>query len=232
MYKRLRLLIGLLLLSVVLAIIKPIRSAQYSHSSMVNNSQSSISRDTHSSNTNKIKTIKLTTSEDYTSPQYIEYNGKKVIDWNQPTGAHPDLSNYNANQLLIKVNQDKQRLFIYNKETHQVLAEFIVSTGEKGFATPNGHFHIQQEHGTWFYNNKPNIQEGAKNYVSFLQHGVYLFHSIPYNENQQPIAKRMGKLGQKNSHGCIQLSVPDSEWFYNTFTQPNKIGTEVVISNN
>lgn len=227
---KLKMLISLLAVIILLVFVKQARHIQYVHSRSIDNSSSAMINNQNNSETNKVH-IKLTATENNTCPQYIEYHGHKVIDWNKPTGSHPNLSNFDASQLLIKVNQSSQRLFIYNKTNNQLLTEFIISTGEKGFATPNGYFQIQQEHGKWFYNNASDIQEGAKNYVSFLHHGEYLFHSIPYNANQQPILSRMGKLGKKNSHGCIQMSLPDSEWFYNTFTQPNKIGTEVIISN-
>ena len=40
---------------------------------------------------------------------------------------------------------------------------------------------------------------------------------------------RQGRLGHPNSHGCVQMSLPDNVYFYNTFSQPDKVGTKVVI---
>ena len=192
--------------------------------------QTSISKEvSQNSSSQSQQTNQLNQNNNICHPQYIEYHNQKVVDWNAPTGNYPDLTNFNANQLLIQVNQQKQLLSIYNKDTHQLLTQFVISTGKSGFETPNGNFKIQSQHGKWFYNSKPNIQEGAYDYVSFYQHGVYLFHSVPCDQNGQPIASRMGKLGHKNSHGCIQLSFPDIKWFYHTFTQPNKIDTQVTI---
>lgn len=161
------------------------------------------------------------------SPSYRTLNGKKVVDWEKSTGPHPDLSNVSADQLKIVVNKKSQTLTVYNQD--KPVTEFLISTGKHTAETetPSGTFAIQEEHGNWFYNPKKGVEEGAKNWVSFKDHGVYLFHSVVFDKNQNLIMSRQGKLGHPNSHGCVQLSVPDSQWFFNTFT--NKVGTQVVV---
>lgn len=161
------------------------------------------------------------------SPSYRMLNGKKVVDWEKSTGPHPDLSNISADQLKIVVNKKSQTLTVYNQD--KPVTEFLISTGKHTTETetPSGTFAIQEEHGNWFYSPKKGVEEGAKNWVSFKDHGVYLFHSVVFDKNQNLIMSRQGKLGHPNSHGCVQLSVPDSQWFFNTFA--NKVGTQVVV---
>ena len=161
------------------------------------------------------------------SPSYRELNGKEVVDWEKSTGPHPDLSNVSANQLKIVVDKTAQTLTVYDQD--KPVTEFLVSTGKHTAETetPSGTFEIQAEHGDWFYNPKKGVEEGAKNWVSFKDHGVYLFHSVVFDKNQNLIMSRQGKLGHPNSHGCVQLSLPDSQWFFNTFA--NKVGTQVVV---
>lgn len=161
------------------------------------------------------------------SPSYRTLNGKKVVDWEKSTGPHPDLSKISANQLKIVVNKDSQTLTVYNQD--KPVTEFLISTGKHTAETetPSGTFAIQEEHGNWFYNPKKGVEEGAKNWVSFKDHGIYLFHSVVFDKNQNLIMSRQGKLGHPNSHGCVQLSVPDSQWFFNIFA--SKVGTQVVV---
>lgn len=164
------------------------------------------------------------------NPSYIKLNGKKVVDWNKPTSKnYVDLTNVPAENLKIVVDQKHQNVNIY--QNNKLIEKFICSTGKKDptTVTPIGTFAIQPEHGTWFYNPKPNVTEGARNFVSFKDHGVYLFHSVVTDQNNQILMSRQGRLGHPNSHGCIQMSLPDNIYFYNTFSQPNKVGTKVII---
>ena len=101
----------------------------------------------------------------------------------------------------------------------------IVSTGmpEEEFQTPVGEFVIERERGDFFFNYA--LDEGALNYVSFKDHGVYLFHSVPVNEEKEVNIEEAEKLGQQVSHGCIRLSMPDAKWFYDNIPE----GVPVII---
>lgn len=93
--------------------------------------------------------------------------------------------------------------------------------------TPTGTYHIQKERGNEFYNHK--LNEGAKYYVSWKEHGVYLFHSVPTKHDgsiNEAEAKNIGK--SPGSHGCVRLSIPDAKWLAETVP----IGTKVVIKDN
>ena len=88
-----------------------------------------------------------------------------------------------------------------------------------------GTFYIEPERGDSFYN--ASLNEGANNWVSFKDHGIYLFHSVPTDASGNYNVKEAKKLGKTAaSHGCIRLSVPDSKWM----SENLKTGTKVVIN--
>ena len=78
--------------------------------------------------------------------------------------------------------------------------------------TPLGDYVIENERGDNFYT--PRFGEGANYWVSFKDHGVYLFHSVPTDKDGNYIESEAQKLGNPASHGCIRMSVSDSKWFY------------------
>lgn len=124
--------------------------------------------------------------------------------------------------LWIDCNLSQQRVYI--KDGNQVLKVMATSSGldtNPDNSTPRGTFQIGQRD-TWFYNAQE--KEGAMYWVSFK--GLeFLFHSVPMDQNQQIIQSEADKLGQKASHGCLRLSVPDAKWFYDNIP----LGTKVVI---
>ena len=139
---------------------------------------------------------------------------------------HPDLAK--VKKLWIRVSLKGNRTYIMSgkKPIYTML-----STGglyHKGKSdTPTGTFHIQEERGQEFYNYE--LNEGARYYVSWKNHGVYLFHSVPTKANGKIDLKEAKKLGKtQGSHGCVRLSLPDAEWLMNTVPY----GTKVVIKNN
>ena len=143
------------------------------------------------------------------------------------TTPYPNLNNYHNLHVLVKINQNK----VFIKNGNQTIYTMYCSAGKldpkthKSY-TPTGNFKIQQESGKSFYNKQ--LKEGANNWISFKGHGVYLFHSVPtdQNGNYKPVpAKKLGH--QPDSHGCIRLSVPDSVWFKNNIP----VNTPVTIEN-
>ncbi|TGD22916.1 murein L,D-transpeptidase [Companilactobacillus suantsaicola] len=122
--------------------------------------------------------------------------------------AYPNLQEHpNA---WIDVDITTQRVYIMDGKTQ--LYEMYASTGEDD-ATPKGTFHIEPERGEFFYT-KP-LKLGAFYWVSFKDHGVYLFHTSPTDVQGnyvESIAKTLGK--KPSSHGCIHLSTPDCKWIY------------------
>ena len=105
--------------------------------------------------------------------------------------------------------------------------------------TPVGNYRIQEEAGEVFYNN---YGVGARYCVSYHQHGVYLFPSVPLNNFNSGV--KAGKyhygytggaplttLGKKpDSHGCVRLSVSDAKWIYEQRLNGGlPVGSKVVL---
>ncbi len=137
--------------------------------------------------------------------------------------AYPSVSKHP--NMWILVSKKKQRTYLV--DNGKILYTMLCSTGTTGDnATPTGTYHIQAEKGTFFYNQSSG--EGAKYWVSWKDHGTYLFHTVPTDENGNYITSEAKKLGKKaSSHGCVRLSVADAKWLYNNVTT----GTKVVITN-
>ncbi|MGE5483841.1 MAG: L,D-transpeptidase [Ignavibacteriales bacterium] len=123
-------------------------------------------------------------------------------------------------ELWVEVDQSEQRVFIH--QGSKVIRTFVASTGLPDSPTPNGTFRIENR-GEWFYSGK--YKQGGRYWVSFLNTGEYLFHSVPMDKNRKIIAEEAAKLGQKASHGCIRLSVDDARWFYGKIP----VDTRVVV---
>lgn len=121
---------------------------------------------------------------------------------------------YAENNTTVIVSIEAQRTYVY--VNNNLEKTFICSTGllDNDNNTPLGDFIINEsgvKRGEWFFSKK--YAEGAKYWVGFIG-GVYLFHSVPMDENKKIIEAEAAKLGQPASHGCIRLSVEDAYWFY------------------
>lgn len=124
-----------------------------------------------------------------------------------------------AKPLWIAVSIAKQNVTVYDAD-NKVVESFICSTGSPGHDTPTGTFSVYNR-GKSFFSKK--YQEGGYYWVAFYED--YYFHSVPFDKNGQIITKVANDLGRKDSHGCVHLSIPNSEWIYDNI--PNK--TKVVI---
>ena len=143
------------------------------------------------------------------------------IDWLKPSqqvdypdpAAHPGLS--------LEVSLQDQRVYV--RDGSQLLYTMYASTGMDD-STPKGSFRIQSERGDHFYN--PSEGMGARYYTSFLNHGVFLFHSVPTDSKGGYIKEEADMLGiRPGSHGCIRLTVPDARWIM----QSVPTGTPVLV---
>ncbi|WP_157090839.1 L,D-transpeptidase [Heyndrickxia acidicola] len=146
-------------------------------------------------------------------------------NWNKPSGGpYPTLT---ANEpIWIDVSIKKQRVYIMDNQ--KVIYTMVTSSGidtTPDTTTPTGTYHIQAERGTWFYS--PKYKEGAEYWVSWKNHGEFLFHSVPMTQDKKVIPKDAEKLGQKDSHGCFHLTIPDAKWIYDNIPY----GTKVVVHN-
>ncbi|NLW07076.1 MAG: L,D-transpeptidase family protein [Clostridia bacterium] len=122
----------------------------------------------------------------------------------------------------LEVSIAEQKVRVY--QDGAVIKEWLASTGVPEKPTPLGVFEIQNR-GEWFFNEK--YQQGAQWWVSFRDWGVYLFHTLPMDQNKQIIAAEAEKLGTPASHGCVRLEIENAKWIYDHIPQ----GTPVYIHN-
>ena len=101
----------------------------------------------------------------------------------------------------IEVNLTQQRVYAW--EGDALANSFLVSTGTWATPTVTGTFHI------W---NKTRIQDmsGPGYYLPDVPFVMYFykdygFHGTYWHNN----------FGTPMSHGCVNLTIPDSEWLYN-----------------
>ncbi len=110
----------------------------------------------------------------------------------------------------IDVNLSQQRITAYEGQTAVYSA--LVSTGLPGTPTVVGTFSIYVKYrytpmsGPGYY--LPNVPHTMYFYRGYAIHGAYWHNNF----------------GQPMSHGCVNLSLPDAEWFYNFAS----VGTRVV----
>jgi lipoprotein-anchoring transpeptidase ErfK/SrfK len=128
-----------------------------------------------------------------------------------PTPANSIPTTAGGGQHWIDVNLSQQRLYAYEGDT--VVNSFLVSTGTWLHPTVTGQYHIYVKLrytdmiGPDYY--LPNVPYTMYFYQSYGLHGTYWHHNF----------------GTPMSHGCVNLSIPDSEWLYNF----SSVGTLVNI---
>jgi hypothetical protein len=130
--------------------------------------------------------------------------------------AVPLSAESSGGKMTVVVSTDAQRTYVYQDTA--LIRTLICSTGipDGDNDTPAGDYTINSsgtKRGEWFFSKT--YGEGAEYWTGFIG-GVYLFHSVPMDENRNIIAAEAAKLGQPASHGCIRLSVEDAHWFYRT----------------
>ncbi|NLO97468.1 MAG: L,D-transpeptidase family protein [Peptococcaceae bacterium] len=131
-------------------------------------------------------------------------------------GSEPQLESEYSIEVIVK----DQKVLVYKQGN--LIKEFIASTGINN-STPTGDFTIQNR-GEWFFSEK--YQQGAKYWVSFKDWGVYLFHSLPMDRQQNIIPEEAAKLGSPASHGCVRLQLEDAKWIYDNIPQGTKVHIE------
>lgn len=134
------------------------------------------------------------------------------------SGDAPGNQEKDTNPYWIDVDVTAQQVRIMRGE--EVVKTMTASTGVEGHETPLGTFEIQNR-GEWFFNEK--YQQGAKYWVSFKGWGVYLFHSLAMDKDQEVIPEEAAKLGQPASHGCIRLAIEDAKWIYDNIPAKTKV---------
>lgn len=115
----------------------------------------------------------------------------------------------NSSEWVIKFSESDQTLKIF-KEGKLVLKS-IGSSGIRDSFTPKGVFQVEEgRRGEWSY--VPRFEQGMKYWVGFK--GTYLFHSVPFTEDEEIIKDEEDKLGEPSSHGCIRLPVYIAKYIF------------------
>ncbi len=177
-----------------------------------NNNQKSVNNSTPTEQTKNSEQPKQTA-------QANQKNNKPAQSSNKNASAQPSNKN-NQHKYRIEVSISEQKVRIYDNDT--LIKNWTVSTGENN-STPLGDFTIQNR-GEWFFSEK--YQEGAMWWVSFKDWGIYLFHSVPMDRNQNIIQEEADKLGSPASHGCIRLRVEHAKWIYDNIPEGTPVHIE------
>ena len=144
------------------------------------------------------------------------------IDYRKPSENKPYQDVQKNPGMWIHVNLKKQRVYLMSNKNKKLYTMYCSSGAHN--ATPTGTYHIEDVRGDTFYNQEE--KAGANYYVAWKGND-FLFHSVPINDKGQYDKKQASYLGKKPmSHGCIRLSIPDSQWMYKNIPT----GTKVVIS--
>lgn len=112
-------------------------------------------------------------------------------------------------EVWIEVDLAQQRVRV--RKEAEVIREMVASTGTPDKPTPQGSFRLENR-GEWFFSEK--YKQGGFYWVSFLNRGEYLFHSVPTDRHRRIIPEEAARLGQPASHGCVRLSLEDARWIY------------------
>lgn len=109
------------------------------------------------------------------------------------------------------------------KYTKQVKC-FLCSPGADNAPTKPGVYEIYRHH-PWRY-----MMQVYGHYCSGFGEGTgYLFHSVPYLEEQNnTLSRRYDDLGTRASHGCVRLCVRDAKWIFENVP----FGTQVHVIDN
>jgi len=123
---------------------------------------------------------------------------------------------YSQEELLAKVRAEsavvvthmvidlsQQRLYAMNRH-NQVLAEYKVSTGMVGYATPPGSYQVVNK-ATYAYSEK--YEADMYHWMGLTRSGEIGMHALKGRGYER-------RLGRRASHGCIRLSREDARYLF------------------
>lgn len=111
----------------------------------------------------------------------------------------------------VDLSEQKMRVYVGSELVH----EFAVSTGAKGYGTPVGRYQVQWTHPKWYsrkYDNAPMPW-------SVFFHGGYAVHGTT----------AVKRLGRPASHGCVRLAPKNAKLFYQLVRASGNENTVVSI---
>ena len=133
---------------------------------------------------------------------------------NDLIAKHEGIAGYSV---LVNIKEQQVNIF----KDGAIIKTMVCSTGLDDSPTPAGEYKTSGK-GSSFFSTK--YQEGGFYWIRFM--GDYLFHSVPFDKNENIISTEASKLGEKASHGCVRLSLEDAKWLYDTIPQ---WGTPITI---
>jgi L,D-transpeptidase catalytic domain len=117
-------------------------------------------------------------------------------------------------KVLIVVDKSSQQMSVSVDGVPRY--QFTVSTGRKGYSTPNGTFHPERMATTWFskiYYNSPMPH-------SIFFHGGFAIHG----------SYEINRLGGPASHGCIRLHPDNAAALFSLVQAEGVAATTIVVS--
>ena len=147
-------------------------------------------------------------------------NGEEIQNEENSSGQNGDeeIDFSNKDYFRIAVDLSLQKVFIFYKD--RLIKEMICSGGTEEKPTPIGEFETYEK---IEYSWVPKYNMGAYYWVRFYYD--YLFHSVPFDENNEMIMEEYEKLGTPASHGCIRLKLEEAKWLYEMLP----LGVKVMI---
>ena len=126
--------------------------------------------------------------------------------------------------IILVVNKKAQVVTAYVQDAAGAytvpLRHMICSSGKVYDRTVNGTYKLKARKGEWYqYPSGVYIR-----YPSIYRDGYY-FHSPLYSSGKSIMSSTVGKLGTRQSLGCVRLKVRDAQWVY----QNCDVGTAVYI---
>jgi lipoprotein-anchoring transpeptidase ErfK/SrfK len=151
-----------------------------------------------------------TTTVDYKGGQAVNglAPGKSVID------LYPVF--YQPTDFNFVVDTSDFKVLVYDKESGQLWKTFDCTIGERGNDTPLGEFEIQRK---YLYDYMPLAKQDVW-YTSYFTSTGVAFHAAPWRYYYGE-----WHLGQRASHGCINMRTEDAQWIY----EHCKIGDSVIV---
>ncbi len=118
---------------------------------------------------------------------------------------------------LIEVSIKHQRLTAWRDG--KVVYRFIISTGRKGYETPEGHYRILEK-----YENRWSTKWSVWMPYAMRWYRGYFIHQLPHKDGS---SYNIGasKLGTPDSHGCLRVNLGDAEKLFKW----TKVGTPVWV---
>lgn len=115
----------------------------------------------------------------------------------------------------------RQTTYVFENKggSWSLIRSMPTSTGNNKTPTPTGEFEVQA------YVPAFGMDKGYRCKNALHLFGDYLYHSVMFDIEGRYVIGGQGQLGQRASHGCLRLSVENSEWLYNTMP----LGTKVWI---